>query len=354
VTYQDGETRVPEAIGKPCPNFVFPNQKDLDYVKVELDPVSLKTVSENLSQIVDPLTRQLLWHTLWEMVVDGKLKPADYAEVVLKHGANERNSQILSKILRKISDLDGNHPTALKYMKEDERKEYQKRIESFLKKKWFTSPSGSDLQLIWYHAFMDVASSPQAVEMLTRVLTQKGRTWIVKGMRLDQERRWEFLQALARNSPQPEKVKSLIQEALKQDPTDMGEKSAITALAMIPNPSEKRNWLDNMLANPRPLPLAKLRQAMGAYHILGQEEFTRDSVDSYFEKLPQLALSPSHEDDEFSDWFAETMYPSLCDPMIVEKTESMLMKYPQLPAKIEKILRVGKQEEERCIRARRS
>ena len=46
------------------------------------------------------------------------------------------------------------------------------------------------------------------------------------------------------------------------------------------------------------------------------------------------------------------MYPGLCDATIAQKTAELLATHPQLPATVIKPLRVGKQEEERCVRAR--
>lgn len=353
VTYQNAETPVTEAIGEPCPDLVFPNEKDFDYAKVELDPISLKIVSANLSQISDPLTRQMVWHSLWEMVVDGKLKSQDYANIVLKHAAQERDSQVLARILGSVSSLNANQASVLKYLEGDQRKAYQAKIEAFARRGWLTSAPGSDLQLIWYQAYLDVASSSQALGTFSRLLETKGRTLIVKGMPLDQERRWEIVQAWARTGSPIEKIGSLIEENLKQDPTDMGEKQAISARAAIPDESSKREWLEKMIAEPRPLPAAKLRQAMGPFHVLGQEEFTRASVNTYFEQLPKIAMSDSKEDQEFAGWFSGAMYPSLCDPMIIEKTDALLTQYPHLPSKVERALLIKKQEEERCIRARK-
>ena len=92
-----------------------------------------------------------------------------------------------------------------------------------------------------------------------------------------------------------------------------------------------------------------LRQAMRGFHTLGQEELSRMAIEPYFEMLPKLGTI---QDEEFARRFAGSMYPSLCDPVIVQRTSAALSAHSNLPAAVVKALKVGKQEEERCIRAR--
>src|SRR5262245_8314498 len=78
-TYAKAETDVAAAIGKPCPDLVYPNDGDYDYVKVTLDPASLEAVRGSITKLGDPMLRQQIWHSLWEMVVDDKLASRCFA-----------------------------------------------------------------------------------------------------------------------------------------------------------------------------------------------------------------------------------------------------------------------------------
>lgn len=88
---------------------------------------------------------------------------------------------------------------------------------------------------------------------------------------------------------------------------------------------------------------------MRAFHVLGQEDLSRAAVEPYFAMLPKLS---GLGDEEFMHRFASSMYPGLCDPLIVQKTSEILATHPSLPITVIKPLRVGMQEEERCVRAR--
>src|SRR5262249_54008430 len=123
VSYSGPKTHAEALEKSPCPDFVYPNSGDYDYVKVELDPVSLKTVQQSLSKLEDPFSRQMLWHTLWEMVTDGKLRTQDYVQTVLTQASSEKDTQVLARVLKTLVDPLEDHTSALKYLSGAQRDE---------------------------------------------------------------------------------------------------------------------------------------------------------------------------------------------------------------------------------------
>ena len=93
-----------EALGEPCPAFVFANYNDHDYVKVVLDGPSTEFALKNAGQFREPLTRQMIWHTLWESVVDGQLKAQDYADAVLDQIKQETEARIVTRVMSQMMD----------------------------------------------------------------------------------------------------------------------------------------------------------------------------------------------------------------------------------------------------------
>ncbi len=348
IPYANDTNSVSSAIGMPCPDFVLPNEQDDDYVKVELDPISLKFISQYLSQLKDPFNRQMIWHILWEMVVDGKLRAQDYADIVFRQSNTEKDTLVLSKILRTLNNSSLHSSSVLKFLTGQLRDQYHKKIESFMKDHLLLAAAGSDHQLVWYHSFLDIASTPQYIAFTRRLLEGKQN---LKGLKIDQERRWELVQTLARMGEK--NADQLIAQELKNDQTDMGQKSAIAAEVLIPAKNSKNKWLLQITRQTGDLPVAKMREAMANYQILGQEEFAKDSIDSYFETLPKLALSTSIENEEYARWFSRSMYPALCDESMIQRTTTLLNSYPDLPTSVVKNLKINRQEDERCIKARK-
>ena len=347
VSYSEAETVVAEAVGRPCPDFVYPNDGDQDFVKVTLDPASLEAIRGHVAALSDPMLRQQVWHSLWEMVVDGKLAPRDYAEIALSQIANERDTLVLTAVLGSLAQAQLGRPSILKYLPDSERAIYRERMETAFVRGLERAPRGSDLQLDWYFAVLEVARSPRSLALLQGLLDGRRK---IAGLRIDQDRRWELIQALARAGA-PE-ARERIASELAKDPTDMGHKAAIAAEASLPSAEVKAAWRARMAApaGPEALADADLRQAMNGYQQLGQEELSRLSIDWYFATLPEFAAA---RDEDLVEDFSQAMFPALCDEQVVRRVDELFASGTALPAAVAKNLRVARQEEERCLRARR-
>jgi aminopeptidase N len=346
VTYAKAETNVEAALGRPCPDLVYPNDGDWDFVKVTLDPASLEAARGGATRLEDPMLRQQVWHSLWEMVVDGELAPRDYAEAAVAQIAAEQDTLVLTQVLTSLARAQLGRASILKYLPDSEREAWRERMESAFLRGLEAAPPASDLQLAWYFALLEVARSPSAQGLLEGLLDGARE---IAGLRIDQDRRWEILQALARADAPG--VRERIAAELAKDATDMGEKAAIAAEASLPKPEIKAAWRARIEATDGPARLADadLREAMGRYHLLGQEELSRHAVDWYFSTLPTFAATRA---EDLVEDFSGAMFPALCDEQVVARVDLLLDSGTKLPAAAAKRLRVARQEEERCIRAR--
>jgi aminopeptidase N len=349
VTYAGASTQVGDAIGKACPAFVYPNSDDYDYVKVELDPVSLAAASRAVGSIESTLQRQMIWATLYQMVVDGKMRTQDLADAILN--SKEKNTQLLSRLLSMLTGVSS-RSVLLKYMPDEMRKEYQAKIESFTMKHLKTAPAGSDEQKIWFNSFTGIAQSAAAVTLEQGLLSGKVK---LPGLSVQQQDRWTLIHSLAAAGVPEGSVNAtaLIDAELAQDNTDMGQNAAISARAAIPlETSKKEQWTKFVAPIEDPahaLPIAKLRQAMGSFVSVLHPELTRPYVTPYFLTIPKLeSMSAS----QFPHYFPGYLYPSLCEQSIVDQTTSVLKANPGLPPGVIKSLKISRQEEERCIRGR--
>ena len=224
---------------------------------------------------------------------------------------------------------------------------YQPKIEQYLNAGLKDSPPGSDRQLIEFKALMNASLSP-ATLIWAKALLDGNAT--LAGFKIDQDRRWMIIRALARHGS--EGVKERIAAELKADPTDTGAKAAISAEASVPEAELKKVWLARVTKtgpDAKSYKMAQLREAMRGYNVVGQEKWTELSVNAFFEAVPRLAKG---EEEEFLSRFTRGMFPPLCDERVVTATSELLTKHPEMPAAVIKNLKVGRQETQRCIRAR--
>jgi len=88
----------PEAV-RPEPALLLPNDGDVSYCKIRLDPGSLAAVTTSLGRIPDPLNRALAWNTVRDLVRDGELAPQRYAELAVRHLQAETDTSIAGQVL---------------------------------------------------------------------------------------------------------------------------------------------------------------------------------------------------------------------------------------------------------------
>ena len=346
--YSEASHYVDEAKGKPCPDLVFPNLNDHDYVKVELDPISIKTVLNSIDQITDPLTRQMIWQSLWEMVIDGQLSAADLAQTLLKYIPKEKDTLILSNQLRRLSDPSIRAPSLLKYIPEPDSLLFRAEIEKLALHEFKAAAPGSDHQLIWFQTFLNNSAQEESIRYLLDLLHGKIK---LSKFKIDTERRWRILEALARQGVAG--IEELIEKELKADPTDMGQKAAISAEVQIPRQEIKEKWIKELSQFPNPnYSFAKLRVASSQFRVLNQPTSIYPSEDLFFSTLEKLLEIKTVESDQYAAMFARGLYPATCDQKTTEKTARFLRKHSSLSPLVAKTLKVYQQEEERCIRAR--
>jgi aminopeptidase N len=211
------------------------------------------------------------------------------------------------------------------------------------------------LQKIWFEHSVGIAGSPVGVRFLERLLTGKATlAGFPPGFSNDQEKRWDLITAISRNGWK--KAPELIAAELKTDATDLGEKRALAAQVAFPDIESKKKWVQRLALTEGAdrLPFARLRVAARAFHqTLGRSEISAAAADSYFSLLPILANKPGVEEQAQAKVFAESMFPPLCSEESVEKLGRMIKENPAWPSSVLRALKINRQQEERCIRARK-
>ena len=103
-------------------------------------------------------------------VVDGKLAPREYAEAALAQIEDEKDTLVLASVLASLAQASLGSPSILKYLPDSERVAYRARMEAAFLRGLERAPAGSDLQLEWYFALLEVARSPRARGLLADLL----------------------------------------------------------------------------------------------------------------------------------------------------------------------------------------
>ena len=345
VEYGAGVTRVDALKGAACPDFVYANVGDEDYVKPRLDAVSLAAAQASLSGIDDPLTRTMAWTNLYEMVRDGELPVQQYLTVVLAQAPKEREIKVVEQI---VDSLRGR--TALYYFPQSTDAERAARatavsqVETMIWNALQKAKPGSDWQKTWYDAFVGTAESAAAMDKLAGVLSGK---IAIKGFALDQDRRWSTVGRL--NGFAAPGSDALLASEKERDKSDVGIRAALGAEAMRPDGTTKQRLYTFASSAAKDLPLARRRAVLFNIFPAWQDQFRSEFGKAFYAEI--LARAPSG-DPEFISVFARTA-PTVCTAESHAQIDAFLnANGERLPPVARKPLLVARQENQRCVRVR--
>ncbi|MBO1335429.1 aminopeptidase N [Streptomyces sp. VRA16 Mangrove soil] len=221
----------------PRPALIVPNDHDLTYAKVRLDPVSEETVVRGISGVPDPLTRAVLWNTLRDMVRDGQLEPATYLETAAAHLSEETDLAIVQGVLTfahtQVADqytAPADRPAALTLL--------TTLCEDLIRRTEDGSHPG--LRLTAVRHLIDAAQYADVI-----------RDWydsgaVPGGPELDPELRWRILGRLSVLGAVDDAV---IEAELAHDPSAVGQEGAARCHASLPDPQAKAAAWDAMFAD---------------------------------------------------------------------------------------------------------
>jgi aminopeptidase N len=345
VDYQGASTQVASLQNQTCPDLVYPNYEDYDFVKVRLDPKTLATAKAHLAQIQDPLLRSMFWTALWDSVRDAEWPVTSYVETVFDNLAAETDTKITEKVLETLYGKRRNSASVLLYLPGNvARHSFNTTAEKFAYDALQKQKPGSDAQKIWFNAYIRLVRTDDGVLKLSQYLDGSKK---VPGLPIDQDRRWEIIAQLSEiGAPN---AKDLRVAESKKDQSNQGKQSAISAEVLIPDKNVKTNWYNTIVSDQTKLSLAEVRTAMGSMFPVSQISLSKDFADLYFKNLPELSKTKKNE---YIGRFAANMAPAYCEPESAQNLQKFVKKHKELPPIVLKGVKVATQEDERCLKIR--
>ncbi|MET7789110.1 aminopeptidase N [Streptomyces sp. NPDC005248] len=209
------------------PALVVPNDHDLTYAKVRLDPESWNTALHTLSGIPDALTRAVIWNTARDMVRDGELHPTTYLRTARTHLPHETDLALVQGVLT-FADTQ----ITRRYTTPDNRPAAHATLTDLCRDLIRRTEDGTDpgLRLTAVRHLIDAATQPDTIQ-----------DWLTNdsvpgGPELDPELRWRILTRLAVLGATDE---TTIATELEHDPSATGQEGAARCRAALPTPEAK-------------------------------------------------------------------------------------------------------------------
>lgn len=340
VTYSGNTTAVDSLIGSDCPDMVYPNYQDWGFVKVNLDETSFKTAKNNLSKVVDPLLRSMLWQALWDSVRDGQLPLNDFIDTAIVNAPLETDytllGQALSQLAQSVSYIKGIYGLDHDYVQAT-----LNRLEQMTWENTLANTGDTNKLRRWFGYYESFATSEKGMDNLVAILNGDK---IIDNLTVNQDLRWGIIRHL--NRYQHPQALALLEKEQQADSSDTGIKSAISAQVIRPDAAIKATWLANIHATENPMPYAKLRSAMGAMYPSEQTALNELTADS---RIATLAEVDKAHDHVFMRTYAGTMIPMSCTTESVERLEKAIADNKDLSTGTRRALLVAHQDNKRCL-----
>ncbi len=181
-------TEVPEAAGRPRPDLLLVNDRDLTYAKLHLDDVSLANLEAHIAHVDDAMAQATVLDALWHMTRDGSLAAQRYIDAVLSVAPRLLNSATAE------SHLELMVVALRRYLAPEHVAEI---TEAAAERLWHAvgeAEHGSDIQLQLLKGYAQVAST---TEQGLRLRALVEGTAEVAGLDIDSDLTWDLLGGLA-------------------------------------------------------------------------------------------------------------------------------------------------------------
>jgi aminopeptidase N len=261
------------------PACVVLNVEDWAYCKVVLDSGSLEAIMKGgLNKLADPLTRQLLVRSLWDMVRDLKLSALEFVDVVRESLEDERSPYNVNYILEvTMSGLDRYVPA------EHRASAFHKVFGTLLNK------ARSDVGLLRYLPhFLD---HPEDFQFVLGDMARNSHE-----LAFTQKDRWEVLK---RYSSQTTEAQTYVELEAQQDKSFAGHLAQLYCENAYPSVESKAKWWNYYVTEGSALSSFESEVAMKGFVQKNQSELLNPYAEAYFTSLPSIFAkhSPQYATD---------------------------------------------------------
>lgn len=272
-------TEVPELAGEKIADLVLLNDHDLSYGKIRFDDRSIKTLTQHLGAIQDPLSRALCWAATWDMLRDGELAASKYVPMAIKALAGEFDVVVVTATLTQLE-------SAVEiYSADANRPKLRQVLASGLESLLANTDAGSDLQLQYARSFASAAATPIQYARIRDLLNGD-----LPGLVVDTDLRWHLIGCLVERGLA---TNAEIDAELERDNTANGQRYAAFARAAFPDAAVKAKAFNAAIKEKlsNHIQLSTIRGFQRPLH----RDFIRVYVDRYFEMVLDVWNSETYE-----------------------------------------------------------
>ncbi len=168
VMIEGGVTMITALAGLDRPLYILPNGAGIGYGLFILDDKSRIYLLDQIEEIPDALMRGSAWVTLWDNMLEGKVRPAAFLDAALRALPREPDEQNAQRVLSYVTRIFWKH------LDEPERQSRSGHLERTLREGIDRAGSQSQ-KAAWFNAYRDTALSRDGLAWLERVWRREQR-----------------------------------------------------------------------------------------------------------------------------------------------------------------------------------
>jgi aminopeptidase N len=154
------ELKIPATISKA--EWILPNGGGLAYGNFTVDDSTRAFLPQHLPDLKDPLTRGAAWVSLWEEMLERRVRPTDFIDLAIRALPREDTEQNVQLVLGYASDAFWT------FLSHAQREERASKLEQVLKDGLDHAPSSS-MKATYFAAFRSIVTTPEGIAFLERV-----------------------------------------------------------------------------------------------------------------------------------------------------------------------------------------
>jgi aminopeptidase N len=268
---------------------VLPDSRDETWAKLVLDEQSLAEADRILSTLDDPLARAVIWGALRESLLDSRLDPRRYLDII--EAALPHESDIAIEAILRDEMRHGTTNLNVYFQEPSQRARIAQLARTILD----ASEPSTNRQLL---AARTVVNSTDDVDLL--------RSWLdggtPTGLVADDDLRWRLTRALCELGVFGADE---IAAERQRDPSSQGSLAALTCSVSIPDPEIKAGLWETLM-NDEALSNYELFALAGHFFRPAQMDMLQQYVPRYFAELPTM---PASRTGLMADRLTEALFP---------------------------------------------
>jgi aminopeptidase N len=331
-----GATRVPEAIGKRRPAFVFANYEDYGYGRFLLDDASRADVLRSLGAVKDDFLRALLWDSLWDSVREAELAPADFISLAVREAPDEHDDVMLAFVLSRAQ------AAFTRYLSDEQRRAAGPRLLPMLER-GMTEAKGVGERITYFRTFREVAESQTARDTLISILRGEKS---VPGMTLRSRDRFDIIRALM--AAGDERAPALLERQSAEDKSDDARRYSYAAGAAWPDAATKKKYFEQYTGD-KELAESWIEASLGPFNTPQQSALTLPYLEPALAELP--ALKRTRKIFFVNGWLA-AFIGGQCSERAAADVRDFLARTPALDRDLRLKVLESADGLERCVRIR--